>query len=250
MHYLINDIEFEKILKFLQKISGIHKRNIKRLRKFIEAIFYLCKSGCAWRLLPPYYGNWRSIHKRFMDWSKRMIWEKLFEQSKIDPDLEWVMIDSTIVRANACASGYEKDSQNKEALGRSRGGFTTKIHTLVDALGNPLKFLLTPGQHSDFTQAESLTKEIFNAYVLADKGYDSDQFIEYLQEKGCTPVIPPKSNRKKQRLYDKDLYKERHLIECFFSKLKQFRRVFSRFEKSARSYLSLVQLVGVLLWIR
>ncbi len=160
MHYLINDTEFEQILKFLQKISGIHKRNIHRLRKFIEAIFYLCKSGCAWRLLPSYYGNWRSIHKRFMDWSKRMIWETLFEQSKIDPDLELVMVDSTIVRANACAFGYGKDSQQQEALGRSRGGYTTKIHTLVDALGNPLKFLLTPGQQSDFTQAHLLTEDI------------------------------------------------------------------------------------------
>ena len=250
MHYLINDIEFEKILKFLQKISGIHKRNIKRLRKFIEAIFYLCKSGCAWRLLPPYYGNWRSIHKRFMDWSKRMIWEKLFEQSKIDPDLEWVMIDSTIVRANACASGYEKDSQNKEALGRSRGGFTTKIHTLVDALGNPLKFLLTPGQHSDFTQAESLTKEIFNAYVLADKGYDSEELRELIRKKLSTPMIPRKNNSIiGNDDMDWGLYKYRHLVENVFARLKHFRSIATRYDKLARNYASMLALACGYLWL-
>ena len=70
-------------------------------------------------------------------------------QYVIDKDLESVMVDTTIIRAHACSAGYSKDSQNEQALGRSKGGFTTKIHTLVDALGNPLKFILTSGQRND-----------------------------------------------------------------------------------------------------
>ncbi len=177
MHYLIKDTEITKILNYLFQIKGIHKRNVVRLRNFIEAIFYMSRAGCSWRLLPESYGSWRSLHKRFKQWSERNIWKQLFEQSKIDPDFEYVMIDSTIVRAHACAAGYGKNSQEKEALGRSKGGFTTKIHAVVDALGNPLEFSLTSGQRHDITQADFLTKDLKGDFLLADKGYDSKDLL-------------------------------------------------------------------------
>lgn len=250
MHYLIKDTEFEEILKFLKQIKGIHKKDAVRLRKFFEGITYVLRSGCQWRLLPYYYGNWRAIHKRFKQWSNRGIWEMLFETSQKDPDMEQAMIDSTIVRAHACAAGYVKYTQPNEALGRSRGGFSTKIHALVDALGYPLKYILTPGQRSDIAQAKLLCKDLFNMAVIADKSYDCNNFIESLEFKACEPVIPPRSNRRKPRDYDKHMYKERNLIECFFGKIKHFRRVFSRFDKSARSYLSFLHFAGMLIWLR
>ena len=88
-------------------------------------------------------------------WCEKGILERLLKYTQ-DPDLEVHMIDGTIVRAHACSAGYKKNSGAQEALGRSKGGFTTKIHALVDALGNPLKFTLTPGQRNDITQAETL----------------------------------------------------------------------------------------------
>ena len=103
-------------------------------------------------MVPDCYGHWRSIHMRFKEWSRKGIWQRLFE-SMLEADDEAVMIDATIVRAHACSAGYKKDSATQEELGRSKGGFTTKIHALVDALGNPLKFILTPGQRNDITQA-------------------------------------------------------------------------------------------------
>ena len=250
MHYLIKHTEFEKILKFLKEIKGIHKSNVKQLRRFIEGVHYLCRTGCQVRLLPFYYGHWRAVHKRFKEWSDRGIWEQMFEYFKQDPDMKWTMIDSTIVRAHACAAGFGKDSQQKEALGRSKGGFSTKIHIATDALGNPLKFILTAGQRNDITQAEQLCKTVFESTIIADKGYDCDAFVETILSQQCTPNIPPKSNRKKPRTYDKDLYKYRHIIECFIGKIKHFRRVFSRFDKSAQSYLSFLHFVGALIWIR
>lgn len=250
MHYLIKDTEFQGILKFLVKIKGIHKNDTERLRRFIEAIYYVCRSGCQWRLLPTYYGSWRSVHKRFKQWSNRNIWQRLFEFSQIDPDMELVMIDATIVRSHPCAAGYGKNTQEKEALGRSKGGFTTKIHALVDALGNPIKFILTPGQRHDITQAKSLSENIKDIPILADKAYDCDEFITTIEQRKCTPIIPSKSNRKIRRTYDEYIYRERHLIECFFGKIKHFRRVFSRYDKSARSYLSFICFVGALIWFR
>ena len=250
MHHLIKDTEFLEILKGLHQIKAIHTTNIIRLHNFIEAVCYALRSGCQWRLLPKEYGFWRSIHKRFKQWSDKNIWKKLFEIVRIDPDLEYLMIDSSVVRAHACAAGYGKNSQEKEALGRSKGGFTTKIHTAVDALGNPLSFSLTGGQRHDITQAPFLTEEFVGEFTLADKGYDSNAFIEILSLKGSIPVIPSRKNRKEPRIYDDFLYEDRSRIECFFNKIKHYRRIFSRYDKCAQSFLSFLYFVGTLIWLR
>jgi transposase len=250
MKYLMDNATFEKIYQALMQIKGLHIKNTFRLRAFIEAIYYICRAGASWRLLPFYYGDWRAIHKRFKSWSDKNVWEKIFEIAKVDPDMEMIMIDSTIVRAHACAAGYTKNSQELQALGRSAGGFTTKIHAMVDALGNPLKFILTPGQKHDISQADALTRDISNAFCLGDKGYISEKFVENLKRKNCIVIIPSRSNSKNPQEYDKHIYKERHLIECFFGKIKHFRRVFSRFDKSAQSFSSFIYFVGVLIWFK
>jgi transposase len=187
---------------------------------------------------------------RFKEWSDKGIWGLLFESMHTEVDDEAVMIDATIVRAHACSAGYKKGRQDEEALGRSKGGFTTKIHALVDALGNPLKFILTSGQRHDITQAESLLKNMKNTTVIADKGYDSNALIQAIEQQKSIAVIPPKQNRKIQRKYDTHVYKERHLIECFFGKIKHFRRVFSRFDKTAGAFMGFLNFVGTLIWLR
>lgn len=137
-----------------------------------------------------------------------------------------------------------------QALGRSRGGHSSKIHLATDALGNAIRFVLTGGERNDITQSEALIENLFPDYVIADKAYDSDKFVLLLRKKGIKVVIPSKINRKIQRLIDTDLYKERHLIECCIGKLKHFRRVFSRFDKLAKNYLSFVQFASTIVWLR
>jgi len=109
---------------------------------------------------------------------------------------------------------------------------------------------LTGGNRNDITQAEALVENLFPEYVLADKGYDSDKFVLLLQKRNSKAVIPSRVNRKVQRTIDKHLYKERHLIECCIGKLKHFRRVFSRFDKLAKNYLSFVQFASTIIWLR
>lgn len=138
----------------------------------------------------------------------------------------------------------------KQALGRSRGGFSTKIHVNVDALGNPLRFRLTAGQRHDITQAEALIIDYDFERVIADRAYDADDFIQAIIDKEAEVVIPPRKNRKQSREYDKHLYKERHLVECFINKIKHYRRIFSRFEKLSRRYLGFLSFVGALIWLR
>ena len=123
---------------------------------------------------------------------------------------------------------------------KSRRTFN-QIHLATDALGNAIRFILTGGQRHDITQAEALIENLFPDYVIADKGYDSDALVFLISKTNAEAVIPSKINRKRQRIIDTDLYKERHLIECCIGKLKHFRRVFSRFDKLAKNYLSFVQ---------
>jgi transposase len=250
MKYYIKAGEWTRILFFVRKIRVLHTRETKKLRRFLEAVWYVTRTGCQWRLLPQIYGHWRSVHARFRSWARRGIWAKFFELVQENPDTEALMIDATIVRAHACAAGYVKNGQEKEALGRSKGGFTTKIHALVDSLGNPLAFKLTGGQRHEITQASALLGEYRGTWVIADKGYDSNAFIQHIQERQGTPVIPPRKNGTKPRGYDKHWYRERHLIECFFGNIKHFRHVFSRFDKSAEAFLSFLQFTAILLWIK
>jgi len=120
----------------------------------------------------------------------------------------------------------------------------------VDALGNPLRFILTAGQRHDCTQAEALIDGYSFDRLLADKSYDSDDFLQLIADKEAEAVIPPRARRKEQREYDKHWYKERHLVECFINKIKHYRRTFSRFEKLADRYLGFLSFAGALIWLR
>ena len=173
------------------------------------------------------------------------------DRARRDQTDMWV-ITSTVIRAHPCAAGaLKKDGgQDAQALGRSRGGFSTKIHVNVDALGNPLRFKLTGGQRHDITQADALIAGYEGEFVIADKSYDADDFRQTIRDCGAVPVIPPRSNRKELCDYDKHLYKERHLVECFIGKIKHYRRILSRFEKLAKRYLGFLSFVGALIWLR
>lgn len=140
--------------------------------------------------------------------------------------------------------------QAEQALGRSRGGFSTKIHVTVDGLGNPLRLYLTAGERHDIIKAHDLIVDLDFEYVLADRGYSVQAFAEEIIVNGAEPVIPPKKNAKQPHAYDTWRYRERHLVECFIGKIKHFRRIFSRFDKLARRYLGFLHFTCVLIWLR
>ncbi len=120
----------------------------------------------------------------------------------------------------------------------------------VDALGNPTGLHLTAGQASDLDGADALLDSLQAPTLIADKGYDADQrVLAKLEKAGKTAVIPPKANRKERRDYDKDLYQARHLIENFFAKLKQFRAIATRYDKTARNFLAAIYFASVLIWL-
>ena len=130
---------------------------------------------------------------------------------------------------------------------------TTKIHVVCDALGNPISFHLTPGEAHDLQGADALLPKILEHNIqtfLADKAYDADKrVIERLKQAGIKVVIPPKSNRSKQRKYDREMYKWRHLVENFFQKLKQFRAIATRYDKRACAFLGGILLAASVIWL-
>lgn len=144
----------------------------------------------------------------------------------------------------------KSDNQAEQALGRSRGGFSTKIHITVDGLGNPLRLCLTAGQRHDITQALVLVDGFDFERLIADRGYAAQEFVDWLIEHGIEIVIPPHQRAKEERNYDKWLYRERHLVETFINKIKHFRRIFSRFDKLAQRYLGFLHFVSTLIWLR
>jgi transposase len=140
--------------------------------------------------------------------------------------------------------------EDDQAIGRSRGGLSTKIHALVDALGNPLCFLLTPGQAHDLAGADALLPQMVADRLIADRAFDADaRVLKPLAAASKSAVIPPLPNRREPREFDHDLYKARHLIENFFCKLKQFRAIATRYDKTARNFLAAIHLVAAMIWL-
>jgi transposase len=123
---------------------------------------------------------------------------------------------------------------------------TTKVHALVDALGNPCSLMLTPGQDHDLSCAQPLLENADPRALIGDKAYDADSLIDTLNEREITPVIPPKANRKVKRDCDFALYCERNLVERFFNKIKHYRAIATRYDKLARNFLAAVQLVAAI----
>ena len=135
-------------------------------------------------------------------------------------------------------------------MGRSRGGFGTKIHAAVNGLGLPVRLVLTPGQAADVTQAETLIEGAPFEVVIADRGYDSRAVVAIIERRGGEAVIPSQKNRKAQRAYDRERYKDRNLAERFWARVKHYRRVATRYEKTARNFLAMVHVASIMLLLR
>jgi len=248
-NYKLTEEQWAKIWDFLNQTSGIYVGQEADCRKFIEAILWITRTGAPWRNLPAEFGKWNSVYKRYRRWSEKGVAQKMMEFFGKDADKRHGMLDRTIVRAHACAAGAPK-KRGKQALGRSRGGFSTKIHVLVDAMGRPLRLRLTAGQRHDITQAEALLEGFHFGHVIADRAYAAQKLHKYLLDRGMQPVIPPHPRAKNPPEYDTKRYGERNWVERFIGKLKHYRRLASRFEKLDTSHLGFLHFASALIWLR
>lgn len=158
------------------------------------------------------------------------------------------MIDGSIIGAHRHAAGGRR-GQQYQALGRSCGGFSSKIHAKVNGLGMPLGFIVTAGQGSDIGQAQALVGQDRCDALIADRSYDSDAFRQMLISEQITSVISGRNNRLIQIEYDEHIYKERNAVERFFGRIKEHRRIATRYDKTALMFKAGLTLVAILIWL-
>ncbi|MCP5449337.1 MAG: IS5 family transposase [Gammaproteobacteria bacterium] len=223
--------------------GGIARDN----RLFINAVFWILRTGAPWRDLPPDYGGWSNTHRRFIRWRDKGIWEKLLDILIDEPDYEWLMIDASHCKVHPHATGAKGGNQD---MSHTQGGFNTQIHLAVDAHGLPVRVLITQGTTADCTPAGRLIEGLSADSLLADRGDDSNALIDQATNQNMGPVIPPKKNRLVQRSYDEELYKLRHLVENAFLHLKRWRGIATRYAKNTASFLAAVQIRCITLWAR
>lgn len=224
-------------------------------RRFLEALHYFTVHSISWRALPAEFGPWNTIWKRFWRLSQSGTFEAFFQALAQCSQTAGLiqMFDSTSIRAHVSAAGA-KGGQDTQALGRSRGGFGTKIHMKCDKQGLPLDFHLTENQASDSRQFEILLDigpDISPRAVVTDKGYDARSNRQAARDRGIVPVIPYRSNvTGRPKSFPKTLYKARARVEQLFGKLKRYKRVAMRCEKTARNYAAFISLACAFIWIK
>ena len=184
-----------------------------------------------------------------MRWARRGVWENLFrELAGSGRSTDTQMIDSTHVKAHRSAAGGKGGSRTR-LLADSRGGRNTKIHALADIKGRLIAVLLTGGEAHDCPVAERLIRRVKpSKRMLGDKAYDSAELRDDLHERGTKPVIPNRCNRKQPFSFSRRIYKLRWRIESAFNRLKDFRRIATRYDRLARNYLASVCLAAALVW--
>ncbi|WP_240314197.1 IS5 family transposase [Acidiphilium sp. JA12-A1] len=249
----MSDEEWAFFRPFLAEPGAAGGRPAADHRRVLDAIFWIARTGAPWRDLPTELGRWNSVHRQFRRWTVSGIWDVMLE-ALVDsggPADALQMIDSTIVRAHHCAAGFKKGTQS-QALGRSRGGLSTRIHLRANAEGLPIGIILSPGEAHDSTAYADLMDERDSdpGILLADRGYDSDAIRQDARDRGTIPEIPTKRNRRIQHSVDRPLYALRNRIERCFNKLKNSRRIATRYDQTASSFLGFTLLASIRLWFR
>lgn len=247
--FVIGDTVWEKIAALLPGKKSDRGVTAKDNRLFLEAVLWRVRAGVPWRDLPSGFGNGNTVFKRFRRWVRATVFDRIFVVLSGEADFEYAMVDGTIVTAHQKASGA-KGGTKQQAIGRSRGGLTTKIVALVDALGNLVRFVLLPGQRHDTVRVAPLIEGVSFEALLGDKAFDADWLRADLDDRGAVAVIPPKSNRKVIIDYDKGMYRWRHLIENYFAKPKEFRSIATRHDKTDESFSANINLAAAMIAAR
>ena len=242
-------------------------------RRILNGILWVHRTGAPWRDLPRRYGPVGTVSSRFYRWRGGGIWQRVLAglQAAVDArgDIDWDLhfVDATIVRAHQHAAGARRqpgligEQDKAEALGRSQGGFSTKLHLRAEGGGKPITVVLTGGERNEQIALEDLLDHgavrrhgrgrprLRPRKVAGDKGYSSPTTRRRLRQRGIHPVIPTRSNQRRQADFDRNAYRQRNRVERLINRLKQARRVATRYEKRAVNYLAMVHIGCILLWL-
>jgi transposase len=247
MRYEFSDHEWGALKPMLpNKPRGVPRVDDRRV---LNGIFWVLRSGAPWRDLSDFYGPCTTCYNRFVRWRRAGVWDRIMEALAAAHEAVVEMIDTSVVRVHqhgACIAG-----NREQDMGRSRGGLISKVHAVVDANGLPVRLGLTPGETHDNRLCPVLLAGLRpRAMVLADRAYDADWIRALVYQQGAWANIPPKQNRKDPICFSPYLYQARNLVERFFNKIKQCRRIATRYDKLAANYLAFIKLVSIRRWLR
>jgi transposase len=237
-------------------------------RSVINGILWILHTGAQWRDLPrATYGPWQTVYERFNRWSKDGTWGRLLEALHVKLDergrIDWELycIDGSSVRASRAAAGASPTDgtaaePTDHALGRSRGGFGSKIHLVCDGNGLPMAVTVTAGQRHESTQVEAVMGRVHvprpkgrprrrPKRLAGDKGYSYPRVRRYLRRRGIKAVIPTRKDQRRRPRFDRAAYRRRNVVERCINWLKERRRLATRFEKLAENFLAMVQLAMI-----
>jgi len=206
----------------------------------LESILFVLTEKCSWRAIDRPQARWNSVYQYFRGWCRRGTLQKVLTQ--FGPELApgWHFVDSTHVKVHADGSN-PAGGQASEAMGRTKGGLNTKIHALVNARSQAVVIALSAGNQADISLAEELTECLpEHSTLIGDKAYDSSSLRQTAATKGINTCIPARSNRTTTVPFSARLYRRRHRVENFFERIKRYRRVATRYDKLAETFLGFV----------
>ncbi len=246
---MLTDEHWSRLKLILLDLNIYDKPN---LRNILEAMLFRLRAGCPWRDIPECFGAHNTIFKTFRRWTKSNKLIKLFKNLIDSPDLEWIFIDGSHIRAHQHSTGAAMGQANY--ISKSVAGNSSKIHLAVDANGNPIEFIISDGTTHDVKLAPELVSLLDcdkTEFICADKGYDSDELRYKIKNRAIGANIPKKKNTKSSYNHmDWYLYKMRHLVENAFARLKHFRSIATRFDKLKESFEATVALACASIWIK
>ncbi|MDE2112072.1 MAG: IS5 family transposase [Alphaproteobacteria bacterium] len=221
-------------------------------QRIISGIIFVIRNGFRWRDAPKEYGPHKTIYNRFIRWSRLGIFNRIFAALSAKggkPDR--LMIDATHLKAHRTAASLLKKGLFPRRIGRTKGGLNSKLHAVCDGLGRPQVMLLSEGQMSDYKGAALMLEALPPAKeLLGDRGYAANWFRDGLAERGIAACIPSKANRKIPIPHDRVLYRQRHKIENMFGKLKDWRRIHTRYDRCAHTFFSAICIAAtIIFWI-
>ena len=245
---LLSEAQMRQIEPYFPLSHGVPRVDDRRVT---SGIVFVIRNGLRWRDAPRGYGPHKTIYNRFVRWSRLGVFNKIFAElarkAQIRPADDRRHPSEG---ASDCGQSAQKGAVPRR-IGRTKGGLNSKLHAVCDDQGRPLIMLLSDGQMSDYKGAALMLDALPRAKaMLGDKGYDADWFRNALIKRGIAPCIPSKANRKLPIAHDQTLYRQRHKIENMFGKLKDWRRIHTRYDRWAHTFFSAICIAAtIIFWI-